>query len=265
MTKEFSFGHRPVAGAYNTVLVPVLFEPWAIKLVQENGSWEGMHVLDLATGTGIVAEQLKKEVGANGKVIGADINNQMLEFAKERVPGVEFIECSAESLTLATGSVDAVVCQQGFQFFPDKLAAAKEVYRVLRPQGKVIVTTWRPVKECEFFGSICKALEAMGEQEIANLMRVPFDFMPVAELQNTFEQAGFKDISISQQKKDLIVNNKEHSVEVAYATPIGPKLRELSEEKQKEFKVNLLKEVETLSNDDQTMGRMVTNVLTAGK
>ena len=52
-TAEFSFGDNSVASAYDNVLVRFLFEPWAVRLIEENQPWEGRRVLDLATGTGI--------------------------------------------------------------------------------------------------------------------------------------------------------------------------------------------------------------------
>lgn len=72
MTKsdQFSFSGDSVASAYNNVLVPVLFKPWAISLIEEQGPWEGRRVLDLATGTGIVAQLLAQRVGSEGKERG---------------------------------------------------------------------------------------------------------------------------------------------------------------------------------------------------
>jgi len=70
---EFSFGDQSVAAAYDTVLVPLLFEPWASQLVDNFKPWRDLCVLDLATGTGVVANRLSKHVGPTGKVIGTDI------------------------------------------------------------------------------------------------------------------------------------------------------------------------------------------------
>ncbi len=64
---EFNFADNSVASAYDNVLVPVLFKPWAARLVKEFGPWDGQRVLDLATGTGIVAQQLAGQVGSSGK------------------------------------------------------------------------------------------------------------------------------------------------------------------------------------------------------
>ena len=179
-TPEFSFGNQSVALEYDTVLVPILFEPWASQLVEDFGPWQGLTVLDLATGTGVLAKELGKEVGHTGKVIGVDINGEMLRLAKQKcadVPSaVEMIQSPADQLEFPPGSVDVVVCQQGFQFFPDQFAVAREIMKVLRIGGKVVISTWCPVSECELFGAICSALESIGEAALSNKMRVPFDF-----------------------------------------------------------------------------------------
>ncbi|MCP4004294.1 MAG: methyltransferase domain-containing protein [bacterium] len=264
----FSFGDQSVAAAYDDILVPILFEPWAARLVDEFRPWNGLCVLDLATGTGIVAAELAKHVGPEGKVIGADINAEMLSLARHRCTGarspVEFIESPAHPLAIPDESVDVVVCQQGFQFFPDKSAAAEEMARVLRKRGKVILATWRPVAECEFFGKVCEALESIDEAELTHSMRVPFDFMPESELSQHFEATGFQGVRITQERLPFTVDGgMRHALEAAYSTPIGPRLRGLPEETQLGFRETLTTLLANLSSDGTTMGRMVSNVLCA--
>jgi ubiquinone/menaquinone biosynthesis C-methylase UbiE len=268
--KEFNFGDDSVANAYDSVLVPILFEPWAVRLVEEYQPWEGRRVLDLATGTGIVAQRLSDRVGPRGKVLATDINGEMLALAAKRcsglTPAVKFIECPAHPLEISSDSIDFVVCQQGFQFFPDRRAAVREIYRVLRNGGQTVVTTWRPVVECEFFGAICNALTEIGEPEISDMMRLPFDVMPESELVTTFDPAGFVNVRLLQQEQDLVIGGGvAHAIQVAYSTPIAPKLRNLTDERQAQFRKTLTKLLSKLSADGITMGRMVTNVLSAEK
>jgi ubiquinone/menaquinone biosynthesis C-methylase UbiE len=245
----------------------MLFKPWAQLLVEAYGPWEGQSVLDLASGTGIVAHLLAIEVGDAGSVIGTDLNEEMLRVAEaqcESLSNVRFIACPAEDLASADRSVDYVVCQQGFQFFPDKRAAAKEMLRVLRPGGTAIVSVWRPVSECQFFGEICDALAAISENEIANMMRVPFDFMPRDELVDAFESAGFSRVDVDRVEKDLLMEGRiQQAIEAAYATPIGPSLRALPGAKQSSFVEELTKKGRHLLGDGMTMGKMASDVLVA--
>jgi len=267
-TDEFSFGDDSVATSYDDVLVPILFEPWAVALVDEHQPWAGKRILDLATGTGILAQLLAEHAGPDGSVVGSDVNGEMLARAKARCEGSEhsviFVEAPAESLSVPSESFDIVVCQQGFQFFSNKDAAAAEIHRVLRPAGTTVVTTWRPVSECDFFGAICSALETVGESDISQMMRMPFDFFSEDDLVSHFERAGFDNIQVTQRRTDLVMHGGvSHAVRAAYATPIGPKLTSLPEGRQSRFREVLSELVRKLSDDGAAIGQMTSNVLTA--
>lgn len=269
-SQKFSFGDNSVASAYDNILVPVLFESWATRLIKEYGPWEGREVLDLATGSGIFAQLVAGLVGPGGSVLGVDISGEMLCLAKARCADlsseVKFIESPAHPLEIPSDSIDFAVCQQGFQFFPDKDLTAREIQRVLRSGGQVVITTWRPVAECEFFGAICSALNMIGETEISDMMRRPFDFMPDSQLTEHFESAGFVNVNLSHQEQGLVIDGGvTQAIEVAYATPIRPKLLALSDEKQDIFKKTFTKILNELSTDGITMGRMVSNVLSCEK
>ena len=114
---ELSFGDDSVAGSYEDVLVPILFEPWANALIDAFGPWDGRRVLDLAAGTGIVSGILAQQVGPAGSVLGTDLNAEMLGVARSSVtkesPNVEYVVCPAENLKCMDASFDYVVCQQG--------------------------------------------------------------------------------------------------------------------------------------------------------
>lgn len=267
---EFSFGDDSVARAYDDVLVPILFEPWAKALIDTYGPWDGRQVLDLATGTGIVSRMLAQQVGQSGSVLGTDLNAEMLIVAAASIsnesPNVDFAECPAENLECTDNSFDYVVCQQGFQFFSDKIASVKEIRRVLRDDGTVIVSVWRPVTECHFFNTICETLESIGEAEIAGMMRAPFDFLPQSELETVFKSAEFSSVDVHREERDMIMSGGvEHATRAAYSTPIGPKLRSLSQEIQSRFVDVFAKNVQELAADGVTMGQMASDVLVARK
>lgn len=263
---EFSFGDDSVAKTYDTVLVPALFKPWTLQLIDEFQPWSGKKVLDLACGTGVVTKELASCVGSNGRVYALDISSQMLDLAKsnclEWSHNVEFIVGSADQLEYPDNFLDTIVCQQGFQFFPDKKSAANEIYRVLKPAGEAIISTWCPVSECEYFGAIYETLLSMNQHETAQLIRVPFDFMSPDALREAFMDSGNANIQIKKQERKLFVGkNIDTAIEFAYATPIGPKLKAFSIDNKNEFKEILSKKIRILLKSDGSMGRMVSNVL----
>ena len=267
---DFDFGAGSVAEAYESDLVPVLFEPWAISLLGRYPHWHGRRVLDLGAGTGIVTRLLAQRVGSTGHVIAADVSAEMLSQARLHCAALEqsidFVESGADAIGIPESSVDVVVCQQSFQFFPDKPAAAREIHRVLRKEGRVMLSTWRPVSECEYFGVLCEVLTAIGEEEISDSMRLPFDFMPESELSACFTSAGFSDVAVSVEHLPLVLpGGLPQAIQLAYATPIGPKLQALSDDKQRRFRDTMAERVGELSQDGTDMGPMTANVLSAVK
>ena len=267
---DFNFGSDSVANGYDTVLAPIIFEPWAESLVAEHSEWEGQTVLDLATGTGVVAQLAARLVGPRGRVIATDLNPQMLARARQRcagaTPAVEFSEATGHAITAADQSIDIVVCQQGFQFFEDLAATAREIHRVLRPGGRLLASTWAPADECVFFGWICQAVDEIGEPEIEAVMRLPFDHMPPDELASPFVNAGFIDANVERRSAALVMSGGADAVlNAAYATPLGPKLEALSQAKQEAFETVLRRRVENERVDETTMGDLIAHVLKASK
>ncbi len=122
----------------------------------------GMRVLDVATGTGKVALLAAEGVGARGRVTGIDISPGMLAQARRKAKDlpVEFLEMDAETLRFSDESFDTVLCGFGVFFLPDLLGGMREMWRVLRPGGRVALTTWRP-----------GAFDPMGEWTLARLER----------------------------------------------------------------------------------------------
>jgi hypothetical protein len=109
-------------------------------------------------------------------------------------------------------------------------------------------------------------LAAVDEGEISDMMRAPFDFMRVSELVGIFETAGFSTVNIRREQRDLVINGGiEQAIEVAYSTPIGPKLAALPKDTQDRFRDALTNNVRDLDGDGVTMGQMAADILTAIK
>ena len=121
---------------YEPELVPAVFGPWASRVVALANPQPGERVLDVACGTGIVARAAAERVGPSGQVVGLDLNPHMLAVAQsvasERpaLP-IEWREASVMAVPFSDAAFDIVYCQLGLQFFPDRLAALREMHRVL--------------------------------------------------------------------------------------------------------------------------------------
>src|SRR6266545_3885805 len=133
------------AERYERVLAPAIFAPFAEDLVELAQLQDGERVLDVASGTGVVARHAAQKVRTTGRVTGLDLNQGMVEVARSLppVPGaapIIWIEGSALAMHLPDAVFDVVLCQQGVQFFPDRPAALREMRRVLVPGGRVLGT-----------------------------------------------------------------------------------------------------------------------------
>ena len=127
---SYAINQQSFPEMYERSLVGPLFRPFAESIVIDLDISPGESALDIACGTGIVARLAKERVGEDGRVVGIDISADMLSVARNVAPGVEFREGSAAALPLQEGEkFDVIVCHQGFQFFPDKAAAAAQMHR----------------------------------------------------------------------------------------------------------------------------------------
>ena len=135
---------------YERDLVPAVFGPWARLVVDLADLQSGDRVLDVACGTGVVTRVAAEKVGERGAVVAADLNPGMLALAGSlpapRGATVEWRQADAGALPFADQAFDVVLCQLGLQFFTDRAIALREMYRVLRPGGDVVVMVWRPIE-----------------------------------------------------------------------------------------------------------------------
>lgn len=127
------------AELYEERFVPALFAQWVDPVLDAARVAAGQDVLDVACGTGIVARHAADRVGATGHVTGVDLNAAMLAVASRLRPDVTWRQGDAAALPFDDDSFDVVTCQSAAMFFPDVVAALREMGRVTRPGGAVAV------------------------------------------------------------------------------------------------------------------------------
>jgi len=127
------------AEIYESRFVPALFADWAPHVVEMGDVTAGQSVLDVACGTGIVARSAAERVGSQGRVVGVDLNQAMLTVAERVCPGVELRQADVTALPFEGATFDVVLCQMALMFFPDQQAAIREMGRVVKPRGTVVI------------------------------------------------------------------------------------------------------------------------------
>jgi SAM-dependent methyltransferase len=224
-----------VPDGYREYLEPVIFRPWAQKLVSLVGLTEGQRVLDVAAGTGVVSREAASRVGPEGRVIASDISDAMLRHVHvgypEGGPTVETLVCSATEIELPDASVDAVVCQQGLQFFSDRPKAVREMARVLRPGGVVGVAVWQSTARVEPLIVYGDALRANGVPEpFPGAYDTTLFSMTFEEVGDALKMAGLEDVEVSVERLQLAWPSVDHAVRGVFGTPYGPVVAALDDD-----------------------------------
>jgi len=134
------------ADRYEEFLVPTIFAPWTDVLLDLANIGQNESILDIACGTGIVARTAAERLGGRNNLVGVDLNGGMLDVAKKLNSEIDWVEADVTEIPFTDSSFDVAFCQQGLQFFPDKTKALREVKRVLRPNGRAIVSVARSLK-----------------------------------------------------------------------------------------------------------------------
>ena len=183
---------------YERFLVPAKFIPWAEELVGLCNPRPGQSVLDVACGTGTVTRLIPPYVGATGAVAGLDFNSGRLEVARS-LPSpsdlvIQWKEGDACALPYGDAMFDVAFCQQGLQFFPDKLEALREMRRVLVPGGKMVLGVWRSVEHQPGGRAMADALERHVSPEAGAVRREPFSFGDAGAIEVLATDAGFRDL-----------------------------------------------------------------------
>ena len=177
------------AEAYEASFVPAFFAQWAPILCDAAGVTAGQRVLDVACGTGIVARTAADRVGA-GNVTGLDLNQAMLTVARRVRPDIAWRQGDALDLPFDDGSFDAVVCQMALMFFPDRVAALREMARVTSPGGTVALAVPSSLDAQPAYGPFVDMAAQHAGDEARSLLSTYFACGDVGELTRLFETAG---------------------------------------------------------------------------
>ena len=179
---------------YETYLVPLIFEPYAADLATRLKARPLSRVLEIAAGTGVVTRALASALSESVSIVATDLNQAMLDQAAAvgTKRAVEWRQADAMQLPFQDASFDAVVCQFGAMFFPDKLRAFAEARRTLRPGGILLFNVWDRIEENEFADTIMTALASVFPKDPPRFMaRTPHGYYDRSQLARDLANSGF--------------------------------------------------------------------------
>lgn len=181
---------RAAADIYESFFVPALFREWAPRLADAAGLAPGQRTLDVACGTGVLALECARRVRPGGSVAGLDRNAAMLDVARRHGSEIEWRQGVAEALPFADASFDATLSQFGLMFFDDQVAALREMQRVTRPRGRLVVAVWDGLDRTPGYAAMTALLNRLFGPRIANELRAPYSLGDADRLRALFDEAG---------------------------------------------------------------------------
>lgn len=198
--REFWLQDGGAPEIYERYLVPAIFAVWADTLIERAAVQPGARVLDIACGTGAVTRRAAEHVGPTGSVTGLDLNAGMLAVARGVAEAagarITWHECDVAAMPFEEGAFDVALCQHGFQYFPDKLAALREIHRALAPGGQVALVVWRAIGYSPGFVALGDVVERHLGAEAAAAARSPFSFSEAEPLRAVIAGAGFHAVTV---------------------------------------------------------------------
>jgi len=204
------------AEMYEQFMVPYVFRYWTPQLLKRAVPQPGERVLDVACGTGVVARSIVPLVGDQGKVVGLDINPMMLAVAcrqySDNCDKIDWREGQAENIPFAEHDFDLVTCQQGLQFFKDRAKAAREMHRVLKPNGRAVIEVFQSIERNEFYKKVFDTLAEVFNVPVATLA-TPYSFGDPTDLEGLFIDAGFKQVKVEQVRQEAHFKELDRFVE----------------------------------------------------
>jgi len=213
-----------IPALYDRYLGPLIFAEYAADLAKRAAALQPARVLEIAAGTGIVTRAMVRAVPAGVEIIATDLNQAMLDFAMAQ-PGaarVTWRQADAQRLPFEDSSFDAVLCQFGAMFFPDRGVAYREACRVLRPGGHFLFNVWDRIEENEFTYVLTEAVAALFPDDPPRfLARTPHGYHDVVAIEGELRAAGFSDVAVETvSRRSRASSARDPAIGFCQGTPL---------------------------------------------
>ena len=185
---------------YDRFMVPLIFEVYARDLADRLAKAAPQDLLETAAGTGVLTRAVAARLPVSTRITATDLNQPMLDYARMRLSDdgrITWKQADALALPFGDQSYDAVACQFGAMFFPDRVAGYKEARRVLKPGGHFIFNVWDRISENDFADTVTQALADVFPDDPPRFMaRTPHGYHDVDEIRADLKAAGFANASV---------------------------------------------------------------------
>jgi len=255
---------------YDRHLVPLIFEPYADDLAQRIAATGPGSVLETAAGTGVLTRALARRLPEQARIIATDLNQPMLDYAARRSDGagrVTWRQADALSLPFGDGSFDAVACQFGVMFFPDRVRGYREALRVLAPGGRFFFNAWDRIAQNEFAEVVTEALAQVFPHDPPLFMaRTPHGYHEVARIEADLRAAGFASIAVETRvDSSRAPTPRDAAVAYCQGTPLRSEIEARDASRLEEATARAAEALARRFGAGPIAGRMAAHVVTAAR
>ena len=213
---------------YDQGLGPIIFLDYAADMARRVAACKPGRVLEIAAGTGIVTRVLRDVLPATAHLTATDLNPPMLEIARAKFrdgEAVDFKPADAMALPFADGSFDAVICQFGVMFYPDKDKSYREALRVLSPGGHYLFSIWDSHRYNPFGRITHQVAARFFPVDPPQFMNVPFAYA-FEPIKQSLIEAGFADITAAVVRREKEIPDAARFARgLVYGSPLIDQLR----------------------------------------
>jgi ubiquinone/menaquinone biosynthesis C-methylase UbiE len=210
---------------YDTLMVPLIFQAYAVDLADRVASSAPGSVLETAAGSGVVTRALAPQLRSDARYVVTDLNQPMLDYAASRQGSddrIQWQQADALKLPFEAGSFDVVCCQFGAMFFPDRVAAYAEARRVMKPGGRLVFSVWDRIEANAFADDVTNAVATVFPHDPPRfLARTPHGYHDVALIREELLRAGFADLQI-ETREDIsrAASARDAATAYCHGTPL---------------------------------------------
>jgi len=221
-----------VPAAYDRLMVPLLFQPYADELAARARGFAPARILETAAGTGVVTQALRTAL-PDSEIVATDLNPPMLQMAAARVKSdaVRFEQADAQDLPFDDERFDLVVCQFGAMFFPDRVRGHSEAHRVLRGGGRYLLAVWDRIERNVLTEVVQQVLaEAFPDDPPLFMREGPFSYHDASRIESDLHAVGFDTVEIETvEKRSRSRSARDAASALCHGTPMGLEIADRGE------------------------------------